>query len=242
MLARPAGAADDFHQTPRVAVEALLTVETFPGPIWEPACGPGAISEVLIEHGHEVISTDLVARGYGTGGVDFLLEWQPRAPNIISNPPFKLALEFAQHALALTTGKVALLLRLAWLERTARQPFFAAHPPARIWVFAARLPMMHREGWTGRKASSAIPHAWFVWEHGHHAAPTLGWLPGSSGPERPGRELIRRPQPRHDDRPEGLRQCLSSATIKSPPSPISAPPSPSIAACSSCSPPAVARR
>jgi hypothetical protein len=72
---------DDFHETPSVAVEALLSVETFTGPIWEPACGRGAISEVLIEHGHDVISTDLVDRGYGTGRTDFLLEWQARAPN-----------------------------------------------------------------------------------------------------------------------------------------------------------------
>jgi hypothetical protein len=177
---RPAGRrgrTDDFHETPRVAVEALLGVETFTGPIWEPACGRGAISEVLIEHGHEVISTDLIARGYSAGGIDFLLEWQPRARDIITNPPYKLALEFAQHALRLTTGKVALLLRLAWLESQARQAFFASHPPTRVWVFGKRLPMMHRDGWTGRQASSAIPHAWFVWDKDHSSAPTIGGVP-----------------------------------------------------------------
>ena len=153
-------------------------MEEFAGLIWEPACGAGAISEVLIEHGHNVVSTDLVARGYGTGGIDFLLEWQPRAPNIITNPPYKLALEFARHALALTTGKVALLLRLASsFESQARQAFFASDPPARVWVFGRRLPMMHRDGWRGRKAWSAIPHAWFVWDRGHNGPPTIGWLP-----------------------------------------------------------------
>jgi hypothetical protein len=167
---------DDFHETPRVAVEALLSVETFTGPISEPACGRGAISGVLIEHGYSVVSTDLVARGYGAGGIDFLLEWQPRAPNVITNPPYTLALPFAQNALRLTTGKVALLLRLAWLESQERLPFFRSHPPARVWVFSARLPMMHRDGWTGPIASSAIPHAWFVWQHGHSGAPVLGWL------------------------------------------------------------------
>jgi hypothetical protein len=168
---------DDFHETPQVTVEALLSVEEFTGPVWEPACGRGAISEVLIAHGHDVISTDLVDRSYGIVGIDFLLEWQPRAPNIITNPPFKLALEFAQNALWLSTGKVALLLRLSWLESTTRQPFFNGQPPIRLWVFAARLPMMHRDGWTGRKASSAIPHAWFVWERGYRGAPAIGWLP-----------------------------------------------------------------
>ena len=175
---RPTGSrrSDDFHQTPRIAVEALLGVEQFTGPIWEPACGLGAISEVLIAHGHDTVSSDLVPRGYGQAPIDFLLEWQPRAPNIISNPPFKLALEFAENALRLTSGKVAMLLRLAWLEGQERRAFFVAHPPARVWVFSKRLPMMHRENWTGRKASSPVPiTAWFVWEYGH-VGPARRWI------------------------------------------------------------------
>jgi len=64
--ARPAGRrrTDDFHQIPRIAVEARLTVETFPGSIWEPACGVGAISEVLIERGHDVISNRVWEHGH----------------------------------------------------------------------------------------------------------------------------------------------------------------------------------
>jgi hypothetical protein len=38
---------DDFHQTTHVAFEALLTVETFAGPVWECACGLGAIIDAL---------------------------------------------------------------------------------------------------------------------------------------------------------------------------------------------------
>ena len=176
--ARPAGRrrTDDFHETPSRR-RSIAGRREFHGTDLEPACGLGAISEVLIKHGHDVISTDLIARGYGVGRTDFLLEWRRRAPNVITNPPYKHALDFAQHALALADGKVALLLRLAWLESHARQAFFASHPPARVWVFSKRLPMMHRYGWTGRKASSAIPHAWFVWSRGRSGAPTIGWLP-----------------------------------------------------------------
>jgi hypothetical protein len=78
--------SDDFHETPPEAVEALLAVERFDGPIWEPACGRGAISRVLESHGHVVVSSHLVNRGYGEGRVDFLLEWGPRAANVITNP------------------------------------------------------------------------------------------------------------------------------------------------------------
>jgi len=48
-------------------VRALLSVETFEGSIWEPACGDGAISKVLLAAGFDVVSTDLIDRGFGTG-------------------------------------------------------------------------------------------------------------------------------------------------------------------------------
>jgi hypothetical protein len=35
--------ADDFYRTPECAVRALLRVESFSSPIWECACGDGAI-------------------------------------------------------------------------------------------------------------------------------------------------------------------------------------------------------
>jgi hypothetical protein len=63
-------------------------VETFEGSIWEPACGDGAISKVLEAAGYTVISTDLVDRGYGHGGHDFLKSETPLGRNIITNPPY----------------------------------------------------------------------------------------------------------------------------------------------------------
>src|SRR5882672_437547 len=62
----------DFYPTPPEAVRALLSVEQFDGTIWEPACGDGAISRELQAHGHSVVATDLINRGHGQGGSDFL--------------------------------------------------------------------------------------------------------------------------------------------------------------------------
>lgn len=169
--------ADDFHPSPPEAVHALCDVEQFDGPIWEPACGDGAISKVLMQRGYEVISTDLVERGFGQGRIDFLMERHPMAPNIVTNPPFKNAEEFAERALDLTAGKVALLLRLVWLAGKSRGKMFACAPLARVWVFSGRLPMMHRDGYDGPRSSNAIDFAWFVFEHGHKGRPELGWLP-----------------------------------------------------------------
>lgn len=166
---------DDFYPTPPEGTEALLRVETFAGPVWEPACGDGAISRVLAEAGYDVVSTDLVDRGYGENRVDFLMEWTPRAPNIVTNPPFKMVVPFVRKSLDLTTGKVAMLLRLACLEGQERRQIFETSPLARVWVFSRRL-QFRRPGWEDTGAGGMLPFAWFVWEHGHNGKPELGWL------------------------------------------------------------------
>lgn len=176
--ARDAGGMrqDDFYPTPPEAVHALCKHEKFTGSIWEPACGDGAISKVLTDYGYSVISTDLVNRGYGANRIDFLMERHPRAPNIVTNPPFKNSEEFARHALTLTTGKVVFLLRLVWLAGKSRGEMFRRSPLARVLIFSSRLPMMHRGGYEGPKSSSAIDFAWFVFEHGYIGKPTIDWI------------------------------------------------------------------
>lgn len=84
----PRRAPFEFYPTPPEAVRALLSVERFDGTIWEPACGDGAISKVLIEAGFQVVSTDLIDRGFGRGGCDFLKSTRPLAKHIITNPPY----------------------------------------------------------------------------------------------------------------------------------------------------------
>ena len=167
---------DDFYPTPPEATRALLDAEIFAGSIWEPACGDGAISKVLVERGHQVYSSDLIDRGYGDVGRDFLLDYQTTAANIITNPPFKFAEEFACHALARATRKIALLARLGWLEGIERRNMFMSTPLARVLVFSNRIPM-NRNGeakWSG--GAGMIAFAWYVWDHAHRGPPTLGFL------------------------------------------------------------------
>ena len=51
---------------------------------------------------------------------------------------------------------------MAFLESVKRSHLLDTGKLARVHVFANRLPMQHRAGWTGKKASSAIAFAWFV--------------------------------------------------------------------------------
>lgn len=167
---------DDFYPTPPYAVEALLERETFVGPIWEPACGDGAISSVLKHRGHHVQSTDLVDRGYGVPRVDFLMEFATQAPNIITNPPFKLAAPFAWKALELATAKVAFLCKLTWLESIERRALFTAWPPKRVLVFSERLSMQRGRQSTEADATGMIAFAWFIWDKSHKGPTQLGWI------------------------------------------------------------------
>jgi len=165
---------DDLYETPAVAVRALLSVESIPPKVWEPACGPGSIVKVLRDEGHEVIAGDLVDYGcpLSFNGVDFLM--QTVAPFgvecIVTNPPFKNAGPFVAKALELCP-RVIMLLRLAFLESERRRPILDSGHLARVHVFRNRLPMMHRHGWEGPKSTSTTAFAWFVWER-DHSGPT----------------------------------------------------------------------
>jgi hypothetical protein len=166
---------DDLYETPTVVTEALLRVEDLPHRIWEPAAGRGAIVNVLRGRGHDVVATDLV--DYGIPGQearrDFLLERaQDGVGAIVTNPPYKLADQFVEHALKLCP-RVIMLLRLAFLESVRRTPILDSGHLARVHVFKRRAPMMHREGWTGPKITSALAFAWFVWDRSHSGSTTL---------------------------------------------------------------------
>jgi hypothetical protein len=165
---------NDLYQSPPEAVRALLKVENVPHRVWEPACGPGSIVRVLREAGHSVLATDLVdyeSPDQDASGVDFLIpgiaeSYITDRAAIVTNPPFKNAHEFVARALTLAPY-VAMLLRLAFLESEKRRAIIDESCLARVHVFRNRLPMMHREGWTGPKASGAIAFAWFVWDKAH---------------------------------------------------------------------------
>lgn len=167
---------DDFYPTPVPATIALLRSETFGPRIWEPACGDGAISKVLSAGGHEVISTDLFDRGFGESRIDFLMERRLLAPEIVTNPPFKLAEQFVRHALDLGAEKVAMMLRLAWLEGSQRKALFESTPLARVHVASRRLSMARGGTDNGQGGGSMIAFAWFVWDRSHTGSPNLQWF------------------------------------------------------------------
>lgn len=166
----------DYYATDPRAVELLLENETFTGPVWEPACGEGHISKVLQAHGLLVNSTDLIDRGYGAGVIDFLThQGGGYCTNIITNPPYKFAKEFVEKALdVIAPGyKVAMFLKLTFLEGQGRRELFRNHPPAAVYVSSARLECGKNGEFTG---SSAVAYCWIVWQKGHAGPTLLRWI------------------------------------------------------------------
>jgi len=167
----------DAYFTPPVAVHSLLCLERqyLPQSIWEPAAGAGAIVHVLRDAGYTVTASDIADYGLEGGEkLDYLAAAPPPGIEaVVTNPPFAKAEAFARKALS-EVSYVALLLRTNFLESAEREPFFAEHPFARMWVPSLRLPMMHRWGWTGPRAPSNTAHAWFVWDRNTDQKNTVG--------------------------------------------------------------------
>lgn len=167
---------NDFYATPASATQALLDRESFFGKTWEPACGAGDMSDVLIKNGMETYSSDLIARGYGDGGVDFLTCANVAADNIITNPPFKHATAFIEHAKEVATKKVAMLLKTVFLESEGRYEMFQDTDFAlkTVYQFSKRITL--RRSGVKQDSSGMLAYAWFVWERGFEGKPTIEWI------------------------------------------------------------------
>jgi len=166
---------DDLYETPIEAMRTLLALESFGLNVLEPSVGKGAIQRPLEDAGYEVAISDLIARGITTkhgecqGVGDFLRSIAESGGwDIVTNPPYGVANAYAAHALREhKPRKMALLLNLNFMcgfEDRERCFVMDECPPSRVYVFTRRLPMMHRDGWDGNKASSQMNTAWFIWE------------------------------------------------------------------------------
>ena len=176
---------NDYYATHPIATEMLCELETFSKDVLEPCCGRGHISKVLEARGYNVESMDLIDRGYGKGGINFLEYNEVVDKDIITNPPYSLAKEFVEHAMEIVTDghKIAMFLKLTFLESSGRKEMFKKYPPKKIWVSSSRIPCgkngdfyqrnsngtikYDRDG-NPKEVSSAVCYAWFIFEKGYN--------------------------------------------------------------------------
>ena len=174
----------DYYATPREVTQALLDREKFYPIIWEPACGEGAITNVLCENGYNVLSSDIVHRPSSPKDMivfDFLSDEEPqvRRCDIVTNPPYEYAQQFVEHAMSrLQDGqKLAMFLKLTFLEGKKRYDMFQKYPPKHLYVFSDRVQCAKNGDFEHtRTFGGAVAYGWYVWEKGFTGATQISWI------------------------------------------------------------------
>ena len=100
----------------------------------------------------------------------------PSVLALITNPPYSKALQFIEHAIEQSEErtKIAMLLKIQFLEGKERRAFFEKSPPKTIYVLSGRLGC----GKDGIFSSTrgAIAYSWWVWEKGYTGDPHIKWI------------------------------------------------------------------
>jgi hypothetical protein len=148
--------------------------------IWECACGEGYMAEVFKDNGYNVYATDLINRGYGISDVDFLTTYEyPNGYDIFTNPPFKLAEEFAYRGnKILQKGhKFGLFVKIQFLESKSRKKLFEKYPPKYIYVYSERQQCaLNGDFEKYKKGGKTQAYIWVIWEKGWKGETITRWI------------------------------------------------------------------
>ena len=176
----------DYYATPYQATEMLLDEVKFSGDFLEPCVGGGHIVDVIKRYYPDecVYGVDIVDRGYpNTLVADFLKHdfLGQKFDNVVTNPPFSLAQEFLEKSMEVVNdgGKIAMFLKIQFLEGAKRREMFKKYPPKYIYVFVKRQAPWNNGSPVDEKGkpwSSTMCFAWFVWEKGFTGEPVVRWL------------------------------------------------------------------
>ena len=147
--------------------------------VWEPACNRGYLARGLSDYFRSVFVSDIFDYGIGARVCDFLFEgMSPGGPVdlVITNPPFRLAHAFIDHARDVAEAGAAMLVRTSFLEGVNRyESLFSSRPPTVIAQFAERVPMV--KGRCDPEASTATSYCWIVWTSGPIQRTEFMWIP-----------------------------------------------------------------
>lgn len=168
-------AAFDLYCTHPKAVEELVKREQFSKRVWEPCDGLGHISDTLAAHGYEVRRSDIVTRGRDIEQLDFLTCNETWDGDIVTNPPYSCGVQIVRKALDVVAEgcKVAMWLRILFLESKSRNELFAEFPPKRFWISSSRIECA-KNGVFGK--GSPQGYMWAIWEKGHRGETVINWF------------------------------------------------------------------
>lgn len=149
----------------------------------EPCAGEGHLSEVLKQNCENVQSWDLVQRKYPLDKVMDFLTYNPAElhdADIVTNPPFKYALEFIKHGLNIISDghRVIMFMKIQFLESVKRYEELFVHKNLRyVYVCSHRQLTVQNAEFDRENKVKTMCLAWFVFERGYYGEPTLRWIP-----------------------------------------------------------------
>jgi hypothetical protein len=171
---------NDYYATDPIAAKLLIENYNLSKDIYECSCGEGHLSKVFIDYGFNVRSTDLIDRGYGESGVDFLQQTKKFDGDIITNPPYSLSSEFIYKAMDIVEDgrSVCMFLKIQFLEGKKRKELFNKYPPKVIFVSSSRITCAKNGDFVKMKESggSAVAYAWFCWQKGFTGDTIIKWI------------------------------------------------------------------
>ena len=150
----------DFYPTPGEVTRALIAAEKLEGPIFEPACGDGAMAKEFKAAGYKVVASDIHPLGYGVKRDFFTVKQKLPTANIVTNPPFNLAERFIEHALSLEPKTLCLVLKSTYWHAKSRADLFERTRPAAVY------PLLWRPDFLD-KGRPTMEVCWTVWRRGH---------------------------------------------------------------------------
>ena len=173
----------DYYATHPQAVRDFLDAlsrdrVTLKSNIWECACGEGHMAKVFKHYNYNVHATDLIDRGYGTPNVDFLTTNDfPKDCDIFTNPPFKLAEEFAYRGNEILDKghKFGLFVKIQFLESKSRKILFELYPPKYIYVYSERQQCSMNGDFENLKAKTQA-YIWVIWEKDYKGETVIRWI------------------------------------------------------------------
>lgn len=151
------------------------------GSVLEPSAGRGAfvravrrlspvpelvhandMDPIRVQELRETVEADVLTQQ------DFLALPEAHFDLVIGNPPYAMAQKHTEKALAMRSrfGIVAFLLRLGFLESQERMPFWAEHPPSKVFVLS------ERPSFTGGGTDNSA-YGFFLWAPWHRGPTEL---------------------------------------------------------------------
>jgi hypothetical protein len=166
---RPIG---DLYHTPKSLVWELLKKEKLIEPVWECACGEGAITDVLSDNSISYKASDI------SSGINFLeipndFKWNG---TIFTNPPFTYWDEFVMKAKQLTTKNVIMLGRLNYFGTQSRYDSNIWEGLKKVYIFTRYVDYQTPKRNDGLFHVGSLCTGWFLFDMDYTGEPTVGYI------------------------------------------------------------------